>query len=386
MKRSLALPLLLSLTALPAFAIDQLFLEPVTPISPALKAQGGASTANAEGVDALFINPAAFANPKVSVVFSDFETSGQMSLTGLQTILNAKDSWGQASAITTANNPMVAIENDLLAHGGLGGEVSYRIGWVGANLGVGLAVESRMSLKGSNILEATGTYDQTYVGVIGMGWPIDVGLGTLKLGASLRPMQRAYSTFGSSDLLTSGTDYSKYNIQSGFGLGWDLGARWDYGPFKTGLAIRDVGSTVYAFKQYSVSQWMSGLTFPVGGSSTGTTLYRVPTTIALGGSWSPDMGSLGSVFQPTVNLDFQIPLKDEFTQPSFWTWTHIGAEAKFLQILSVRTGLNQGYFTFGMGLKLLIMDLNLAIYSDELGRYSGINRRPEISLNLALGI
>ena len=126
--------------------------------------------------------------------------------------------------------------------------------------------------------------------------------------------------------------------------------------------------------------------FPSGGTTNGNTLYRIPSVIALGTTYAPDMGSMASLIQPSFSLDFQIPIKDEFTQPSFWTWTHVGAEARFLNFLAVRAGVNQGYLTFGMGAKLWIMDFNLAIYADEMGRYAGLSRRSALAMAWAFRI
>ena len=366
------------LSAMPGFAIDQVFLEPTQPISPALKAQGGASTANAQGFDALFVNPAAFADPQINLTFLSLEGTAQSSLTGLRKILEVRDAMGNPLA-----NPFLSTLNDVVAHGGLGGEGSVRAGWVGANLGAGLTVQSRMAFSGPNLLDSKTLFDQTTMGVVGMGWPFDVGMGTLKLGADIRPMQRAYSTISFGTLKDNLANLSAYKIQSGFGLALDFGARWDYADFKTGLVIRDVGSTIIGFKEYSGTQWASGLSFPSGGSTAGSTLYRIPMVVGLGTNWTPDMGSLGPLFQPSLSFDLQIPIKDELTEPSFWTWTHLGAEAKFLQFLAVRAGMNQGYFTFGLGAKVYIFDFNLAVYTDEMGRYSGTLPRPAISMELA---
>lgn len=375
-----ALPLLVIIfLAVPGFAIDQVFLEPTQAISPALKAQGGASTANAQGFDALFVNPAAFADPQISLTILSVEGTAQTSLSGLRNLLEVRDSVGNPFA-----NPFLSTLNGVVAHGGMGAEGSVRTGWVGANLGVGLTVQSRMGLSGPNLLDAKTVFDQTTMGVVGMGWPFDVGLGTLKLGADIRPLQRAYSTISFGDLKANTLNLDAYKVQSGFGLGLDFGLRWDYESFKTGLVIRDVGSTIIGFKQYSGSQWVSGFTFPTGGSTAVSTLYRIPMVIGLGTNWTPDMGSVGALFQPSLSFDLQIPIKDELTEPSFWTWTHLGAEAKFLQFLAVRAGINQGYFTFGLGAKLFVVDFNLAVYTDELGRYSGFIPRPAISMEWAI--
>jgi hypothetical protein len=313
------------------------------------------------------------------------ETTANMPLSGLTRILEARNSWSNTDYLS-GSNPMRTLLNDLLTQYGLGFEESIGSGWVGNNLGLGMLLKTQVMAKGDSLLETKSTVDSTLEGVVGMAWPFDVGLGTLRVGAALRPMQVNRVQLSVSDILDHKGDYNAYTVSSGFGLGWDLGFRWDWETFRTGLAIRDAGSTVVNFKDYTGAKWISGLGFPSGGTSTGNTLYRIPTVIALGTSWTPDVGSLATLFQPSLSLDFQIPIKDEDTQPSFWTWTHLGAEAKFLQFLSVRTGLNQGYFTFGLGAKVFVTDFNLAIYSDELGRYSGLNRRSGLSFEWAFRI
>lgn len=383
MNRTLAVLLLTLSPLVPAAALDQVFLEPAIPPSSALKAQGGASTANASGFDALFVNPAAYADPQAQLVLLSVDTTAHLPLSALSSILEARNSWTNLNLLQSGN-PLTTLANDLVTRYGLGAEASLTSGWVGQNLGLGFALQTRSMVKGLSLLGADTTADLTLQGVVGMAWPFDVGLGTLRLGGALRPMQKTFTTVSMTELLSNLSDLSAYTVSSGFGLGYDLGLRWDYAGFRTAFVVRDLGSTVFNFRQYSASSWVKGLGFPSGGSSTGSTLYRVPSVIAVGTSWIPDMGSLASLVQPSFSADLQIPIKDEFTQPSFWTWTHLGAEARFLNFLAVRAGLNQGYATFGLGAKLLFVDFNLSIYAEELGRYSGLNRRSALALQWAL--
>jgi len=383
MMKKLSILIILSTFLVPSgWSFDQQFLEPVLPISPTLKGQGGVSTANAEGWDALFVNPAAYASKTSSLTFLAVGGAAYLPLSALSKTLEGRSSWSNFN-LTDTQNPNTALLNSLLTDTGIGAEATTGLGWVGNNLGIGLLVQGNTFAKGKSLLGASLTLEQSIVGIVGMAWPFDVGMGTVKVGGALRPLQRTYSDLGVADVLSNMGNLSAYKVRSGFGMGWDLGARWDYQTFKTGLVIRDAGSTVINFKDYTGTQWAAGLGFPAGGTSTGTTLFRVPTVIGLGSSWTPDMGQAGAMFQPSLSVDFQIPVKDEFTQTSFWTWTHLGAEARFLQFLSLRTGLNQGYFTFGLGAKVFILDFNLAIYADELGRYSGLNRRSALAMEWA---
>lgn len=364
------------------FALDQVFLEPVQPVSPALKAMGGVSTSNAQGYDALFTNPAAFADEKVSLTFLSLETTAHVPLSGINQILDAHESWGNMDLLA-ADNPMRELVNNLITQSGVGQEASLGLGWVGRNLGLGFVAQARVTAKGASLLETKTVFDQTYMGVIGMAWPFQTPFGAIQVGGAVRPMQRTYALVTVGDVLDNMGDFSAYDLSSGFGLGLDLGVKWMYAGFETGFAIRDASGTVLNFKEFGAEEWIGSMTFPSSGADTGTTLYRIPTVIGLGTTWTPEMGSLGNLVQPSLTFDLQIPLKDEFSQPSFWTWTHLGAEAQFLKVLAVRAGLNQGYVTFGLGAKLFILDFNLAIFSDEMGRYAGLNRRSGISMEWA---
>src|SRR5579862_271972 len=93
MLRSFA-PLILLLVSIPSWSIDQQFLQPVVPIDSSLKGMGGVSTGNAEGWNALFVNPAAFATPTPSVTFGSLGVAGFVPLSGLNQILAAHESWG----------------------------------------------------------------------------------------------------------------------------------------------------------------------------------------------------------------------------------------------------------------------------------------------------
>lgn len=376
--------LLILLAASPVWSLDQRFLEPVVPISAALKGMGGVSTANAEGWQALFVNPAAFATPTGSATLGSLGVTGFLPMSGINDALAVHNSWGVPD-YTDPNDPMTNLINSFLTNYGVGGEATLGGGWVGNNFGAGLLIESRSFAKGNTLLGTQDTLEQSVELVLGGAYPFDVGMGTLKVGASMRPQQKSYAEVAATDIIDAFRGHGKAlqdsPINAGYGLGWDIGARWDYSAFKVGLVIRDLGSTLYNFQQYTLSDYIDSFGFSTSGTNSSSTNYRVPTVIALGGSWTPDMGVLSGIVQPLVALDFQIPIKDEFTQSSFWTWTHVGVEGKFLKFLAVRAGLNEGYATFGLGLTLRYFDYNFAIYSDEMGRYAGLNRRSAVSMD-----
>jgi hypothetical protein len=376
--------LILALATTPSWSLTQIFLDPVVPISPELKGMGGVSTANAEGWQALFVNPAAFATPTNSVTFGSLGVTGFLPLTAINQALAIHNSWGVPD-YTNPSDPMTNLINSFLTNYGVGGEMTLGGGWVGSNFGAGLLFDTRSFAKGTSLLGTQDALEETIEAVIGGAVPFDVGLGTVKVGASVRPQQKMYSVIAATDVIDSLkgnlSGLLDSTINAGYALGWDVGARWDYAGFKTGLVIRDLGSTLYNFNQYKFSDWLGTAGFSTSGTNTSSVNYRVPTVIGVGGAWTPDLGAFNAVIQPTVGLDFQIPIKDQFTQSSFWTWTHVGGEAKFLKFLSLRAGVNEGYFTFGMGVSVPYFDYNFAIYTDELGRYSGLTPRSAVSMD-----
>jgi len=79
-----------------------------------------------------------------------------------------------------------------------------------------------------------------------------------------------------------------------------------------------------------------------------------------------------------INLPFRI--KAEFMvvdllnkqDTNFFNRVHIGGEMD-LVILKLRGGFNQGYPTFGVGLNLAIIQLDLAVWTDEIGSVPGLD-------------
>jgi hypothetical protein len=56
---------------------------------------------------------------------------------------------------------------------------------------------------------------------------------------------------------------------------------------------------------------------------------------------------------------------------SFWKKSHIGGETRLIKFLSVRGGINEGYFGGGVGLDFPIVKIDIATYGEELGSTAG---------------
>jgi hypothetical protein len=67
-----------------------------------------------------------------------------------------------------------------------------------------------------------------------------------------------------------------------------------------------------------------------------------------------------------------------------WAALHLGTEVRLMRFLALRAGLNQGYLTFGGGLRLPLLDLNAAFFTREMGRHLGDQPSSGLALEAAL--
>ncbi|PLX89928.1 MAG: hypothetical protein C0618_00005, partial [Desulfuromonas sp.] len=73
----------------------------------------------------------------------------------------------------------------------------------------------------------------------------------------------------------------------------------------------------------------------------------------------------------TGAVDWMDVLEDAGTDDDMFKRLHFGLEAKFPKILSLRTGLSQGYGAFGLGLDFKLLKLEYANYAEEMASYTG---------------
>lgn len=384
MKSVLTAAILFLLMVLPLQAVDQVFIEPFNPVTPEVLAVGKTSTANVRGYNSLFLNPASFSIKDSEGVTVTTQVSPYVPVTSLNRILSNISAF-QSFNMSNPGSSDVSLVNDIVTKYGVGEQFSLGSSYIGHGFGVGLIADERSFAKGSLLLGTSATIDMTLALCIGYSFPVDIQVGTLHLGLSARPMYKTYGVVPLTSVIGNGSNMTSIPVLSGYGLGWDMGAIAEMGEFCAGLALRDIGSTPFNMHSGTLGDTLTHfVTNMTNFSSTTSSVYRIPMTIALGGSWKPEIPLYKNIFEPQIMADLQIPLEDQFTEPSFLTWVHLGAEAKFLSFLSVRTGLNQGYFTMGMGMRILAVDINWAIYADEMGRYAGTTKRSGMTLEAAL--
>ena len=347
---------------------------PFAPPSPVLLAQGGSASAVADGYEALFANPAGF------------------SLSGRAVTLSSFSAWAYGRPgrfLEVLSDPtqaaMTSYLQDEIVRGGGGLGAAYGIGYVGHGLGLGLSVTADSFLSGPTVGEAAGDLlDLTFAFVAGFSLPVKLPGGRLHLGVDFRPMARvrapadggpgALAVLGA---LQSGGDIlpllGSAEALHGFGVGLDLGAIAELGDFRLGLSVRDVLGTRFGYSWNTLGEigdsLSSSFNLPDGVPAEGE--YLVPMRVNLGAAWHPDLGRMKSFIDPVFHADVQDIVGGLQEGRSFWTFLHLGAEVELLKLFELRAGLNQGWFTVGAGLELLVLDVNLAFFTRELGLRRG---------------
>ncbi len=197
----------------------------------------------------------------------------------------------------------------------------------------------------------------------------------LVVGANLHTQIRASSRNFSVQDFFSGTSTSNA-IQGGSGAGvdFDLGTtfrpHWKTGGFdyQVSFAINNVLGGKYTNLGKPIKNWPNGP-------------YATNRSVNFG---------LSAERKDWIGLDrvlFALESTDigNNENGSFYRTLHLGAQGTW-SVFNVRTGLNQGYFTAGLGVDLVIFSLNLATYGEELGLNPGIKQDRRYALDLGFKI
>jgi hypothetical protein len=385
MKRLSIITALVFACVLGVFAADP-GLGSLVPKSAEIMGMGGAFAATPHGYNSFFSNPAGFA-----------QTHGDLTLLSLNPWVYVTPSSDTLQGIsdTLSGGDAFKLILPALTGNGFGIGTTAGLGLTGKGFGLGAYVVEDMYMYGKNILGIAGTADLS-VNVVG-GFAFKFGPTDklkLSIGGDLRPF---YRISGVVDSKTAGSLMSvakSGDIQldpilqaipayAGTGIGIDLGALLQMGPLAFGLTARDFNIPL-SFKLTNVGTALAELQ---GGLTTGsaTTVTMLPT-VSAGAAFHPDLGGFSFLIDPLVQYELQDVLAGLKAKKSFWTMSHIGAQITALRFIALRGGINQGYLSIGAGVHLLILDANVAVFSEEMGKNPGDRQRSGVSLEVALRI
>ena len=376
--------------AAPLAAVDYTE-EPFVPLSPEVMGRGESFVADAHGYDSLFFNPAGFSRENGSFTL----------LAGSSWIYSRPDALltvGEGlvdGSSTTAS--LLTYMNSQVTTGGLGAGASAGIAYVGNGLGLGAVFIADSLLSGPTLLGMNGSLTGTLGFIGGLSFPLDLFGAKIHLGGDVRPMVRVRAPLTSgvalgvlSALATGGDAVSALNAAGslyGVGIGLDIGSILEVGWFTVGLSMRDLGGTQFRYTQSTFGATTSSLAasmkFPTGTAITADT-YTIPMDIRFGLSLHPDFGTFSGILDPSVSVDLDDVAGFLGGTSSVWTLLHAGAEVRILSLVSLSAGLNQGYLTAGLGLKLLFLDINAAFFTRELGAHLGDQPNSGATLDVAI--
>jgi hypothetical protein len=380
MKRILTLAAAAMLLASAAFAEDFAY-STLTPKTAKSMAMGGVFTSVPTTEFSFFGNPAVFATKKAGFLTPTVDAWAYVR----PTATNIGDLLDSANN----NNTLLSTVFGLMAqNGGSGGGASVGLGYAGKGLGLGVFVMTDDYIEGSSPAGAVVHSDTQAMGIVGMGVPLQLGALQLSVGGDLRPFYRIRLRDADgeapalADLLTGSTN-SVYS-DAFFGAVIDLGATLQFGAFTAGLTIRDIGPSfpIATTTMAELQSILSSGNLPDTSLAVDKAVFT--PAVSAGLSWAPQF-KLGFV-KPVLYFELQDPvgvIKQWNGIGSALNLFHTGAEATFFKVITLRGGINRGWLSAGAGIKLLFLDLNAAVFTEELGALPGDHPRSGLAIQAA---
>jgi hypothetical protein len=346
---------LAALTA-PVFALDAFDFS-----SPREKGMGGSHVALADDFSVLLSNPAGLADVPRQFSAADL---------GIQAIGPVFDIANLivSGATTTSITDFLAANNYKL-YSGLDIQGPIAFGFTGGGLGFGLFNKTGMTVNVASASSIVATVDESILLTGGYAVRFDLGKGhELSAGVTTKGFVRGDIVKNMGILEAVGLASNLSSILSSpftltTGIGLDAGLRWAWeGKVAAGLVCHDIYSPALVTTYSSATDFFNSSP----GVSSYDTLHR---SLDFGLSWSPVLGRLDQVLD---SLIFALDYRDILDLTSLVPRNPIlnvglGVEARVLEIVTLRAGINEALLSAGIGLNLGVLTINLVAYGAELG-------------------
>lgn len=343
-------------------------------------AMGGAFTALSSGYQSLYGNPAGFALGRGMLTLANASMWGFVKPTTaemdrLATMIQDASNGSQSAVLDEANH--------LITGNGLGAGAAVGLGWTGAGLGLGVTAVTEEYAHGLTLL-GTQFQSATQVSVVaGMAITIGPKDFNLKIGGDLRPFARVDSTVPASDLIAAiaghgdvGAVIMGSQANYGLGLAADLGVIGTMGPLSAGLAIRDIAPP-FGFGATTI-----GSVLQSSSTSSASEQGQFLPNVSFGLGYSPSF--IPGLIDPSLYFEVQDPVRALQDKDSLWNLLHVGGELRLLSFIYLRGGINQGWLTAGAGVNLLILEIDGALFTEELGHHPGDFPRSGFAANVRI--
>lgn len=350
-------------------------------VSPRLSAMGGANPAlTTAGLDTLSTNPAALAyvEKEVRILGLSAELSGQF--LDIPGILDAEDP-------TDAMIQSVRDNDGVYFGGNVTGPISFGI--MNKNFAFGVFNRTYLSADVASITsgEITGGEEILITGGYGVTL-LDIGAHELSVGIQLKGFYQ-FAMYESGTIASivetmNNFDINGQPLSSTIGFGFDLGLLYRLGEsFSVGVTCRDVYTPIF----YSIYGSFDDFTDGKKQDGTSTNYDTLDRDLSLGVAWTapiPRSWKALTGFTVAAGYDDFLSLAEEVHQNPVLNFT-FGAEIVFFNILHLRAGINECYPAAGLGLDLKIIQLDMAVYGQELGLEPGDRPLYNMALGLTIG-
>lgn len=348
-------------------------------------ATGGIHVALADDITTLVSNPAGFQSVEPQFEVADLTANLTGPVFSLADLV-LKVVGGTSPATLLADPGVQSLLNSLYSSAVLNGPLA--LGYVGNGLGFGFFNSSGVTFTTVGavpVLSASVHEDLLFVSGYAFRIPLPAeALSTLDIGVSVDAFVRGSVGFSESiiTLLSSLNPAvllsQPFDLDVGFGINTGVLYSWN----KT-ISVGIVGRNLFA--PVVRNTYASIAAFGSGGIAT-QSYGNAPIDLSSGIVYSPDPQAFeGYISSLKVMLDY-VDILDFLTHPSTSTnpilHVQAGVEVVMLQILSLRGGFGDGYFTAGLGLDLTAFRFNLSMYGSELSAEPGI--RP--AYNILVGL
>ena len=364
-KPALALCIAMALPSAAAFALD-----PFDFSTSREKSMGGEHAALADDFSVILSNPAGLADVPRQFSAADLSIQAEGPVFDIANLLLG------GSSTSVAGITSFLADNDYKIHAGAEISGPFAFGYTGGGLGFGLFNKTGLVLNITDITDIDLDAAENILLTGGYAVRFDLGKGNeLAAGLSAKGFVRGSvdPTMGITQLYdyVSGASSPMSVLSDTFtlttGIGIDAGLRWSWeGQLAAGLVCHDVYSPAIV-SQYS--SLMGFLSDPAGSSEGSPTYDTIDRKLDFGLMWKPRLDRLSHIIDSLV---IAIDYKDILDFMSLIPRNPIlnvgaGMEARILDIVTLRAGVDEALLSAGIGLDLGVLTLSLAAYGSELG-------------------
>jgi len=371
-----------------AMASAQTALEftEVTPKDARTMGMGGAFHVFSQGYSSFFGNPAGFAGANSSLTLTDLSVWAYLA----PTTQNVERVKSIIDGSATDSDILGYAGDWIINNNGFGAGLSLGGGWVGKKgIAIGVTLVSDEVAAGNSLLGSKLVIATQLNGILGYAYPFNIGPVTLKIGLDGRAFYRVQSDpvtglpFSTilNDVLNDTFSLSTITLLGGYGFAADVGLVAGIGPVMLGLSARDFGLEFKVGKfnfQNIIDDNISA--FPLLGT----------TAVKLNPSYAAGLGVRlfeNSKFEPSIYTELENPqniFSSSDMVASALNSLHAGAQVRLMRFITVRGGLNKGWYSLGAGIDLSFLELDAAIFTEELGLYPGDKGRSGLSVQVGI--